>query len=79
MPAIARSQVVAYPTVSFTDKEGIGAAREPDGFSIQLQHTHREQHTATTRRVIRSGRYCRSIARASMKQPSARMMMPTMR
>ena len=36
MLAIARSQVVAYPTVTFIGGEAIGAARETDGFSIKL-------------------------------------------
>jgi thioredoxin reductase len=36
MLATARSQVAAYPTVTFIDAEAIGAAVEPDGFSVQL-------------------------------------------
>lgn len=36
MLATARSQVAAYATVSFVDGAANGAAREPDGFSVQL-------------------------------------------
>jgi thioredoxin reductase len=36
MLATARSQVAAYPTASFVDGEAIGAAREAEGFSVQL-------------------------------------------
>jgi len=36
MLAMARSQVVAYPTVTFIDGEAIGTARETDGFSVKL-------------------------------------------
>jgi thioredoxin reductase len=36
MLATARSQVAAYPTVTFVDGEAIAAAREADGFSIGL-------------------------------------------
>jgi thioredoxin reductase len=36
MLATARSQVAAYPTVTFVEGEAIGAASEPDGFSVEL-------------------------------------------
>jgi thioredoxin reductase len=36
MLATARSQVAAYPTATFIEGEAIGAAREPDGFSVKL-------------------------------------------
>ena len=36
MLATARSQVAAYPTVTFIDGEAVSAAREPDGFSVRL-------------------------------------------
>ncbi len=36
MLATARSQVAAYPTVSFIQGEAIRAAREADGFSVRL-------------------------------------------
>lgn len=36
MIAAARSQVAAYPGATFIDEEAIGAAREPDGFSVKL-------------------------------------------
>ncbi|HEV8577701.1 MAG TPA: NAD(P)/FAD-dependent oxidoreductase [Thermoanaerobaculia bacterium] len=34
--AAARSQVAAYPTATFIEGKAIGAAREPDGFSVKL-------------------------------------------
>jgi thioredoxin reductase len=36
MLATARAQVAAYPTASFVEGEAVGAAREADGFSVQL-------------------------------------------
>lgn len=36
MLATARSQVVAYPGVTFIEGKATGAAREPDGFSVKL-------------------------------------------
>jgi thioredoxin reductase len=36
MLAAARSQVAAYPTATFIEGEAIGAASEPDGFSVTL-------------------------------------------
>jgi thioredoxin reductase len=36
MLATARSQVAAYPTVTFVDGEAIRAASEPGGFSVEL-------------------------------------------
>jgi len=36
MLATARAQVAAYPTASFVEGEAVGAAREPDGFSVTL-------------------------------------------
>jgi thioredoxin reductase len=36
MIATARAQVAAYPTASFVDGEAVGAAGEPDGFSVTL-------------------------------------------
>jgi thioredoxin reductase len=36
MLATARSQVAAYPTASFVEGEAVGAAREADGFSVEL-------------------------------------------
>lgn len=36
MLATARAQVAAYPTASFIQGEAVGAAREPDGFSVTL-------------------------------------------
>ncbi|MFL5542964.1 MAG: NAD(P)/FAD-dependent oxidoreductase [Longimicrobiaceae bacterium] len=36
MLATARAQVAAYPTASFIEGEAVGAAREPDGFSVEL-------------------------------------------
>src|SRR5688500_18946151 len=36
MLATARSQVAAYPTVTFVVGEAIGAAQEPDGFAVKM-------------------------------------------
>lgn len=36
MLATARAQVAAYPTTSFVEGEAVGAAREPEGFSVTL-------------------------------------------
>jgi thioredoxin reductase len=36
MLATARAQVAAYPTASFVQGEAVGAAKEPDGFSVTL-------------------------------------------
>jgi len=36
MLATARSQVAAYPTATFIEGKAIGAATEPDGFSVRL-------------------------------------------
>jgi thioredoxin reductase len=36
MLATARSQVAAYPTTTFIAGEAVGAAQEPDGFSVEL-------------------------------------------
>src|SRR5918998_3766578 len=35
MLATARSQVASYPTAAFVEGKAIGAAQEPDGFSIK--------------------------------------------
>jgi hypothetical protein len=36
MLATARSQVAAYPTVTFIAGEAVSAARKADGFSVNL-------------------------------------------